>query len=66
MRLLTCDKVLEATGFKKSTLYKWMLEGKFPRPITLRDSRSVRWVDKDVDDWILSQVSKNQENIFTK
>ena len=63
MKLLTVNTVLDYTGFKKSTLYTWIRENRFPKPITLHGSRSVRWVDTDVQNWINEQISLNKGEI---
>lgn len=65
MKLLNINTVLDYTGFKKSTLYKWISENRFPKPITIGNSRSVRWIDNDVERWINEQISNNQANLNT-
>ena len=43
--------VEDATGLKKSSIYKKMAEGTFPRPVRL-SSRAVAWKSDDVERWI--------------
>ena len=60
MRLLTINDVIERVSFKKTKLYNWIKEGKFPKPISIADTRSVRWVESDVETWIMNQISLNK------
>ena len=48
------------TGLSRSTLYLFMDEGKFPRPITL-GVRSVGWVESEIDSWLVDRI-KNRDN----
>lgn len=47
-------QVEAATGLSRSTIYKWMEEGRFPRPVTL-GPRVVRWREGDIDAWMASR-----------
>jgi predicted DNA-binding transcriptional regulator AlpA len=49
--LLKIDEVCEKIGVKKSTVYKWMDEQKFPRPLKLSPT-CVRWREDDVAIWL--------------
>ena len=57
--ILRLQKVLERTGFSRSTLYLRIAAGSFPRSISL-GGRSVEWLDSDVDAWIASRVAENR------
>lgn len=50
MKLLTLKEVAKKTGFKKSTIYKFIKTKKFPSPIKI--GRSSRWVEEKVEEWI--------------
>lgn len=52
--LMDLKQVCHAVGFKKTTLYKWMKTGEFPKPINI--GRSVRWVSGEVEAWIEDKV----------
>jgi prophage regulatory protein len=43
------------TGLSRSSIYKKMSDGTFPRQISL-GLRSVGWLESDIDDWIASRV----------
>ena len=42
-------------GLGRSTLYKLMSQGDFPRPYRIT-AGSVRWLQSDVDSWILNRI----------
>lgn len=52
IKLIRKKDVLAATGFKNSTLYKYISEGKFPKPVSLGSGRTVAWVELEVVAWI--------------
>lgn len=49
-RFLKLEEVEARTGFRKSSIYKWMDEDGFPKSVKF--GRSVRWLEADVDQWI--------------
>jgi len=49
-QLLTLKEVVEIVGFKKSTIYKFIKKGKFPRP--LKFGKSSRWTKSEINEWI--------------
>ncbi|WP_175908020.1 AlpA family phage regulatory protein [Burkholderia sp. BCC1640] len=50
-RVLRIIDVIEAVGVKKSTIYQWVKDGKFPVPLRL-GTRSVGWRQSDVESWL--------------
>lgn len=57
MRIFRLQDVITATGLSRSTLYKYISEGTFPKPVSLGD-RCVGWVDSEVHDWILARIQE--------
>lgn len=55
-RFLKLDEVEERTGFRKSSIYKWMHEDGFPKPVKF--GRSTRWVETEIDQWIKRNVKR--------
>lgn len=49
-QLLTIKEVVQITGFKKSTIYKFIRENKFPQP--LKFGKSSRWIKSEINEWI--------------
>ena len=54
MRVLRLHEVLERVGLSKSTLWRYINEGDFPKPIKL-GPRASGWIEEEVDDWIASR-----------
>lgn len=50
-RLLNLKEVIQATGIGRSTIYKKIEEGTFPKGRKISDA-CVRWVDTDIRKWI--------------
>lgn len=51
MRVLRLADVIEKTGLARSTIYKYVDAGTFPRPISL-GGKSVGWIDSEIHDWL--------------
>ena len=54
-QLIRLPQVKEITGLGKSTIYRLIEEGDFPKQVSL-GARSVVWVKSQVEDWCLSKV----------
>lgn len=50
-RLIRLREVQHRVGLCRSTIYRWMAEGRFPRPVPL-GGHAVAWSQEDIDDWI--------------
>ncbi len=48
--MLKLEQVEAATGFKKSIIYEWIKEGKFPAQC--KHGRTSRWRSTDINKWI--------------
>ena len=57
MRIIRLKEVIDSTGLARSTIYKYIGEGTFPKPVSLGD-RCVGWVDSEVHDWILARIDE--------
>ena len=57
MRIIRLKEVIDSTGLARSTIYKHIGEGTFPKPVSLGD-RCVGWVDSEVHDWILARIQE--------
>ena len=60
MRIIRLKVVIDSTGLSRSTLYKYIGEGTFPKPVSLGD-RCVGWVDSEVHDWILARIEERDQ-----
>ncbi|OEF72464.1 transcriptional regulator, partial [Vibrio splendidus 1F-157] len=45
------------TSLARSTIYKYMSEGQFPKAVSL-GCRSVAWVEEEVTDWVLERIGE--------
>ena len=55
-RLIRMQEVTARTGFKRSTIYLRMSQGRFPKPIPLGSTNAVAWLESEIDAWIAEQV----------
>lgn len=52
VRLVRLPEVLKMTGLARSTIYKWICEGRFPPPIKIGGGRCSGWRAREVFQWI--------------
>ncbi|PAA41056.1 AlpA family transcriptional regulator [Pseudomonas fragi] len=57
MRIIRLKEVIDSTGLARSTIYKYIGEGTFPKPVSLGD-RCVGWVASEVHGWILARIEE--------
>ncbi|EOX6785869.1 helix-turn-helix transcriptional regulator [Pseudomonas aeruginosa] len=57
MRIIRLKEVMGLTGLARSTVYKYVSEGVFPKPVSLGD-RCVGWLESEVHNWILERVEE--------
>ncbi len=57
MRIIRLREVMATTGLARSTVYKYISEGAFPKPVSLGE-RCVGWVEEEVHDWILARIEE--------
>ncbi|QRY82427.1 AlpA family transcriptional regulator [Pseudomonas sp. PDNC002] len=55
MRIIRLKDVIDSTGIARSTIYKLIGEGAFPKPVPLV-GRSVGWVESEVHEWIRGRI----------
>ncbi len=51
--------VTARTGLPRSSIYRKISRGEFPKPIAL-GARSVGWLSSDIDAWIASQIEQSR------
>ena len=66
-RLIRLSEVSSRTGYGRTSIYRKMEDGTFPKSIKLGgppldpsafDSREVAWIEDDVDQWIESRIEE--------
>ncbi len=50
-RLIRLPEVMSRVGLGRSTIYRWMAEEKFPKPVRL-GGHSVAWPENEIEAWI--------------
>ena len=65
LRFIRLPEVLSRTGYGRTSIYRKMEDGSFPRSIKLGgppvdpeafDSRAVAWIENEVEQWIDSMI----------
>src|SRR3546814_17227601 len=54
-----CSSDLHRVGLGRSTIYRWMSEGKFPRPVQL-GGYSVAWAESEIDGWVADRITHSR------
>ena len=57
-KFLTLSDVIDRVAVTRSTIYRWMQAGSFPRPIKV-GIRSL-WLESDIQAWIREQIARPQ------
>ena len=64
-RFIRLNEVLSRTGYGRTSIYRKMEDGSFPRSVKLGgppvdpeafDSRAVAWIENEVEQWIDSMI----------
>lgn len=61
MKIVRLPELITITGLARSTIYKHISEGTFPKPVPL-SSRSVGWIDEEIDQWLQRALEKRNTN----
>ncbi|HCF6160248.1 AlpA family transcriptional regulator [Pseudomonas aeruginosa] len=59
MKVLRLNAVVLATGLARSTIYKLIGSGEFPRPVP-PTGRCVGWIESEVAAWIQSRIEARE------
>ncbi|MEE3387827.1 MULTISPECIES: AlpA family transcriptional regulator [unclassified Alcanivorax] len=57
MRFMRLTEVIKDTGLGRSSIYKRIAQGEFPKPVPL-GGRAVGWVSDEVEAWILERIEE--------
>ena len=66
-RFIRLPEVLSRTGYGRTTIYRKMEDGSFPRSVKLGglpidpnafDSRAIAWIEEEVEQWIESRIDE--------
>ncbi|MBV7315426.1 AlpA family transcriptional regulator [Shewanella sp. NIFS-20-20] len=57
MKLIKLKDVIASTGLGRSTIYKYIEDGTFPKAVSL-GCRAVAWVESEIQEWILERIEE--------
>ena len=57
MKILRLPAVIEKTGLSKTTIYRFIGEGKFPAPVRIGE-RATGWHEADITQWMSELPSR--------
>ncbi|MFZ3191995.1 MAG: AlpA family transcriptional regulator [Moraxellaceae bacterium] len=60
MKIMRLAQVMECTALGRSTIYKLVAAGAFPKPVSLGDRR-VGWVSTEIEDWIFERMAERDD-----
>ena len=72
-RLIRLPEVLSRTGYGRTTIYRKMEDGSFPRSVKLGgppkdpnafDSRAIAWIEDEVEQWIESRIDERDSSLI--
>ena len=71
IRLIRLNEVLSRTGYGRTSIYRKMAEGTFPKCLKLGspykdptkfDCRAIAWIEDEVDQWVISRIEERDSN----
>ncbi len=57
IKLIRLKDVIDTTGLARSTIYKYIDKGIFPKAVKL-GGRAVAWVESKIQGWILERIAQ--------
>ncbi len=60
-RILRLSKVIDKSGYRRSSIIKKVKEGTFPAPVKLDENgRSVGWIESEIEEWIAKRIEASR------
>lgn len=63
-RFMRIREVLHRTGLCRSTMYRMIIEGKFPEGIRL-GGYAVGWLENEVEAWVDAQIHERDRTAYS-
>lgn len=57
MKFIKLSDVIELTSLARSTIYKFVAEGRFPKQVSL-GGNCVAWVEDEVMEWLEARIAE--------
>ena len=73
IRIIRLNEVISRTGYGRTSIYRKMEEGTFPKSLKLGgplkdkntfDSSAVGWLEHEVDQWVQSIIEERDSNLI--
>lgn len=62
MILIKIKEVMNITSLARPTIYKYIKNGNFPRPVSL-GGRAVAWVREEIEEWIEQRIAERNSKV---
>ena len=62
-RLMRLKEVMCVTGLSRSSIYRYISEGRFPESVSI-GKRTTAWIDKEILRWVASRIDRRDSNIL--
>lgn len=62
MRIMRLNEVKSVTGLQRSSIYKYMAIGTFPKPVPLSD-KAVGWVSDEIENWVKARIAERDQRL---
>lgn len=62
MNAITIDQLTKKVSLGRSTIYRLIAEGKFPKPFQLVPNRNA-WIESDIDAWLSEKSGRPLPNL---
>jgi prophage regulatory protein len=59
-RVIRLSEVKYRTGMARSTIYRRIAQGEFPKPIPLGSCRIVGWLESEIDIWLDQKIFERE------
>ena len=60
-RIIKLPEVMEKTCLSRSSIFAFVKEGTFPKPVKLGGKRAIGWKEEVIDNWIDLITSESSE-----
>ena len=66
IRMLTMPQVADKIGLGRTKIHEMMASGEFPRSVSIGGGRAMRFVESEIDQWLLDQIQKSRTETHVK
>ena len=60
IRMLTMAQVVNKIGLSRAKIYELIADGDFPQAYSIGGGRAMRFVESEIDQWLLDQIQKSR------